>query len=173
MISKRKIAKERRSGRLRGVLKAASKRNIVDDDTRKLVKANRLAALENDNYEEEATGEAYVDDDEDEDVYSTAPSKKKKKGKKDSKRQKLAREKSLDFISTKTFEQILFDESEEEDGIPTYEAAAAAPSMKAPRLFCSVCGFKGKYSCTRCGMQFCSLRCDITHKETRCLKFTE
>jgi len=50
-------------------------------------------------------------------------------------------------------------------------AAAARPSVKPPRKFCSVCGFIGHYSCIRCGMRFCSVKCNDNHKETRCMKF--
>ncbi len=28
------------------------------------------------------------------------------------------------------------------------------------------------YNCTRCGMRYCSIKCNETHKETRCMKFT-
>ena len=35
---------------------------------------------------------------------------------------------------------------------------------------CSICGFSSKYICPRCGLRYCSLACDDTHKETRCIK---
>ena len=54
---------------------------------------------------------------------------------------------------------------------PNYLSVAAAPSTRPPRHFCSVCGFIGQYSCTRCGMRYCSLKCNANHKETRCLKY--
>ena len=57
--------------------------------------------------------------------------------------------------------------------IPTYlTAAAAPPAATAARKFCSVCGFESKYNCARCGMKFCSRKCNAVHTETRCLKFT-
>ena len=56
--------------------------------------------------------------------------------------------------------------------IPTYLTAAAAPPAAAARKFCSVCGFESKYNCARCGMKFCSRKCNAVHTETRCLKFT-
>lgn len=47
----------------------------------------------------------------------------------------------------------------------------AAPPKYPLRLWlCSVCGFKSKYVCARCGYRYCSLACDETHKETRCIK---
>jgi zinc finger HIT domain-containing protein 1 len=53
-----------------------------------------------------------------------------------------------------------------------YASIEAPPSAIPGRKFCSVCGFSGKYSCTRCGMRYCSIRCNNSHKETRCLKFS-
>jgi hypothetical protein len=57
-------------------------------------------------------------------------------------------------------------------GEPNYVSAAAGPSKRPQRQFCSVCGYFGIYTCTRCGMRFCSTRCNNHHKETRCLKFS-
>ena len=57
--------------------------------------------------------------------------------------------------------------------VPTYATAAAPPPRAtAPRKFCSVCGFQSCYNCARCGMRFCSRKCNAVHTETRCLKFT-
>ena len=57
--------------------------------------------------------------------------------------------------------------------IPTYLTAAAGPSVTATaRKYCSVCGFASNYNCARCGMKFCSRKCNAVHAETRCLKFT-
>lgn len=53
-----------------------------------------------------------------------------------------------------------------------YWAIAAAPSARPPRQLCSVCGFRGPYTCTRCAVRFCSIKCGTVHEETRCLKFT-
>jgi zinc finger HIT domain-containing protein 1 len=53
-----------------------------------------------------------------------------------------------------------------------YLSVAAPPSVRPPRQFCSVCGYFGSYSCVRCGMRFCSIRCNKSHKETRCLQLS-
>jgi HIT zinc finger len=53
-----------------------------------------------------------------------------------------------------------------------YLSIAALPSKSATRYFCSVCGFFGTYTCTRCGCRFCCTKCLASHKETRCLKFS-
>jgi hypothetical protein len=55
---------------------------------------------------------------------------------------------------------------------PNYLSINAAPSGKPNRKFCSVCGLLGQYACTRCGMRYCSIKCNSHHKETRCMKFS-
>mmetsp|Transcript_4499 Transcript_4499/g.6756 ORF Transcript_4499/g.6756 Transcript_4499/m.6756 type:complete len:135 (-) Transcript_4499:31-435(-) len=55
--------------------------------------------------------------------------------------------------------------------VPTYLRCTAQPSKRPPRLFCSVCGQHSKYTCTRCGSRSCSIACQQTHKDTRCLKW--
>lgn len=54
-----------------------------------------------------------------------------------------------------------------------YHTIAAKPSVFPARQgFCSVCGYLGSYTCTRCGSKFCSIKCNESHKETRCFKFS-
>ena len=53
-----------------------------------------------------------------------------------------------------------------------YLSIAALPSKSSTRYFCSVCGYFGTYTCTRCGCRFCCTKCLLSHKETRCLKFS-
>ena len=60
-----------------------------------------------------------------------------------------------------------------EDELPNFASTVAKPSKYPRRFFCSVCGFEFKYTCIRCGEKFCSKRCGLIHKETRCLKFTD
>ena len=53
-----------------------------------------------------------------------------------------------------------------------YITAAAGPSKwTAARKFCSVCGFPSTYTCVQCAARICSRKCNVTHTETRCLKF--
>lgn len=57
---------------------------------------------------------------------------------------------------------------------PNYSTAVAPDPAKfnlPRRHFCSVCGYTGKYTCITCGSRFCSINCQATHKETRCLKW--
>ena len=49
------------------------------------------------------------------------------------------------------------------------------PNVETPvikRHFCSVCGFKGNYTCIVCGLRYCSANCQQVHVDTRCLKWT-
>ena len=55
---------------------------------------------------------------------------------------------------------------------PNYISINAGPSGKPARKFCSVCGQQGQYSCTRCGMRYCSIKCNNQHKDTRCMKLS-
>jgi HIT zinc finger len=59
----------------------------------------------------------------------------------------------------------------DEEDPPSYISVAALPSTRPTRAFCSVCGYTGQYTCTRCGCRFCSSKCLSSHRETRCLKF--
>jgi zinc finger HIT domain-containing protein 1 len=57
---------------------------------------------------------------------------------------------------------------------PNYTTAVAPDPAKfnlPQRHFCAVCGFNGKYTCVTCGARFCSINCQTTHKETRCMKW--
>jgi len=57
--------------------------------------------------------------------------------------------------------------------VVNYISAQAPPSTKPMRQFCAVCGFNDRlYTCVVCGMKYCSLTCQETHRDTRCLKYT-
>lgn len=49
-----------------------------------------------------------------------------------------------------------------------YLTAVAPPSKFPPLQLCSVCGYKGKYTCSMCGLKVCDLGCRAVHDETRC-----
>lgn len=56
--------------------------------------------------------------------------------------------------------------------VPNYlRAAVGPPSVTSRRHFCTVCGFTANYTCVRCGVRFCCIRCQKIHNDTRCLKF--
>lgn len=57
---------------------------------------------------------------------------------------------------------------------PNYSTAVVPEPSKfnlPKRKFCGVCGHTGKYTCITCGSRFCSINCQGTHKETRCMKW--
>ena len=51
---------------------------------------------------------------------------------------------------------------------PGYLSAVVPPPKEPPRLFCSVCGYWGKYKCMKCALPFCSHDCEVNHQETQC-----
>jgi len=50
-------------------------------------------------------------------------------------------------------------------------SALVKPSKYPAPQFCSVCLEISKYKCTRCGSRYCSIPCQKTHVETKCVKF--
>jgi zinc finger HIT domain-containing protein 1 len=172
----------------------------VDPETRRQVLAQRLLTLEADNYEEPSlaatmasSGDgAYVDDDLEEEVVQGGSKTKKRKGRgggggsaataaaggaaaaasSTKERASKIASSSSSHHRIKNFEHVLAEEEYDSDTV-NYKTIAADASSRPARQFCSVCGFFAAYTCTRCGLRFCGLRCQQTHKETRCLKFAE
>ena len=72
----------------------------------------------------------------------------------------------------KNFGQLLEEDAVQTPDPPNYLSAQAPPSSLPPRRFCAVCGFVSCQSCPTCGARYCSLKCQETHRETRCLKYT-
>lgn len=57
------------------------------------------------------------------------------------------------------------------DTSPNWASAASrlsANSAVLTRKLCSICGYHGDITCTRCEQRYCSLQCGATHDETRC-----
>ncbi|KAL1923909.1 uncharacterized protein VTP21DRAFT_6944 [Calcarisporiella thermophila] len=142
-------------------------RTVLDEEARRRSVQRRLAELERDNFTEA-------------DISFTAPAisipprkislhpddtKTKRRPTKEIRRLLLVK-KNLNTLIEESRIDLLPPE------VPTYLTADAAPSMYPPRRFCSVCGYIGNYSCTRCGMRYCTLKCLATHEETRCMKVT-
>lgn len=50
---------------------------------------------------------------------------------------------------------------------PSYLTAEMGSSRYPARRLCSVCGWRGLYSCNRCGMRYCGLPCLKVHQDTR------
>ncbi|TNY21544.1 hypothetical protein DMC30DRAFT_196679 [Rhodotorula diobovata] len=55
-----------------------------------------------------------------------------------------------------------------ESKTPNYLTAAAPPPARPPLRLCSVCGYKPRYACLRCGLAYCDIGCRVTHDESRC-----
>ena len=73
----------------------------------------------------------------------------------------------------KNFAQLLEEEAANQaPDTPNYLSAQVPESRKPPRKLCAVCGFPAGYTCVTCGTRYCSLRCQETHQDTRCLKWT-
>jgi len=160
----------RSSGRIRELSKRVK---TLDAEQREEIKQNaknaRLESLENDNYQEEAVpedDEFVIEDDDD-----LLLSKRKKKARKTA-REMFKDAKKKKFVA-KNFNTVLEEAALDTfpPHFPSYLTVAAAPSMLPQRHFCSVCGYFANYTCTQCGSRFCSVRCNSTHKETRCMKF--
>eukprot|EP00026_Physarum_polycephalum_P019150 Phypoly_transcript_21021.p1 GENE.Phypoly_transcript_21021~~Phypoly_transcript_21021.p1 ORF type:complete len:194 (+),score=24.69 Phypoly_transcript_21021:48-584(+) len=165
------LSERRASGRIRELSKRVK---IVDTETREELRQSarsaRLEALESDNYQEEVNNDddEYVDLVDDEDDFMGPKKKRPRKTAREMFKQ--PKKKKFAFPSFNT----VLDESGLEAypaHVPTYLTAAAAPSKFPTKNFCSVCGFFANYSCTQCGARFCCIKCNATHKETRCLKF--
>lgn len=71
------------------------------------------------------------------------------------------------LASRKTLSNLL---DEDQQGSQSLNELISPPAKYPLKHLCSVCGFQGIYSCMKCGLRYCSLKCDSTHKETRCLK---
>lgn len=144
---------------------------LMSSDNRTQAAIARLEALENDNagletVEVNDDDEASLDD-EDQGYIQ----KKQPKGTKRKTRQAKALEARK---APRTFLELLHEANLESlpPHVPSYlKAAVGAPSSTSRRHFCTVCGSAANYTCVRCGMRFCSCRCQNIHNDTRCQKF--
>ncbi|KAJ4839802.1 SWR1 complex subunit 6 [Turnera subulata] len=145
---------------------------LASTDNRTQAAIARLEALENDNTGMDAV-EAVDDDeaslDDEDDVYVQ---KRHAKGTKRKTRQAKALENAR--RAPRNFLELLHEANLESlpPNVPSYlKAAVGPPSSTSRRHFCTVCGFSSNYTCVKCGMRFCSIRCKNIHDDTRCLKF--
>lgn len=144
---------------------------LMSSDNRTQAAIARLEALENDNagletVEVNDDDEASLDD-EDQGYIQ----KKQPKGTKRKTRQAKALEARK---APRTFLELLHEANLESlpPHVPSYlKAAVGPPSSTSRRHFCTVCGSAANYTCVRCGMRFCSCRCQNIHNDTRCQKF--
>ncbi|GAB2274279.1 SWR1 complex subunit 6 [Dionaea muscipula] len=145
---------------------------LASSDNRTQAALARLEALENDNAGVE-TVEIIDDDDaslDDEDQGYVQ--KKQSMNMKRKTRQGKARENAKK--GPRSFLDLLHEANLESlpPHVPSYlTAAVGPPSSSSRRSFCTVCGFTANYTCVRCGVRFCCIRCQGIHNDTRCLKF--
>lgn len=145
---------------------------LASSDNRNQAVLARLEALENDNAGIETVeinddDEASLDDDDDEAYVQRKQSMSKRKT-----RQAKARENAKK--APRTFLELVHEANLESlpPHVPSYlRAAVGPPSSTSRRNFCTVCGFTANYTCVRCGVRFCCIRCQNIHNDTRCLKF--
>ncbi|KAG5567061.1 hypothetical protein RHGRI_002584 [Rhododendron griersonianum] len=144
---------------------------LASSDNRTQAALARLEALENDNPGAEMI-EINSDDDASLDDEDQVYTKKQSKSTKRKTRQAKALENAKK--APRTFLELLHEANLESlpPHLPSYlRAAVGPPSSTTRRHFCTVCGFTAKYTCIRCGMRFCAIRCQNIHNDTRCLKF--
>lgn len=132
---------------------------VMDEIARKRRLKHELDQLERDNYHEDPHANLML-------------SKKVPKFEEGKGGDKQDRRRSNVRVRVLNFAQLLDEDSKRTP--PNYSTAAAPdPSVYhiPTRHFCGVCGLTGKYTCITCGSRFCSINCQGTHKETRCMKW--
>lgn len=145
---------------------------LASSDNRTQAALARLEALENDNAGMEMIEINDDDDaslDEDDEVHTQ---RRLSKGTKRKTRQAKALENAKK--APRTFLELLHEANLDSlpSHVPSYlKAAVGPPSSTSRRHYCTVCGFTSNYTCVRCGVRFCSRRCQTIHNDTRCLKF--
>eukprot|EP01039_Chlorochromonas_danica_P001212 gene1211-1322_t len=162
---------------------------VVDEDTRRSNIEQRLLALESDNYNERETlGMGNADDEAYESEEEEGNGRRKKRAKTAPKNKDIRSKWTNRPV--KPLERLLLDngispdavgqqhdqqqqqQQQQQQIINYYTIAAAPPRIRTTHPFCSVCGYLGHYNCTRCGSRYCSIKCNESHMETRCLKFS-
>lgn len=162
-------------------------RRILDEATRQRRQRKALESLDRDNHLDEPQNELKLSRNLpkfEEDLNGSGSgsmigaggSAKKKRRGKSSVGAKLRMRKTLQILLEE--EHILMtsgnnSSGEEANERGSYFQAQIPPSLLPARRFCAVCGFEGPYTCVQCGARYCSVKCGETHKDTRCLKWTE
>ncbi|KAM0789855.1 hypothetical protein ACM66B_006701 [Microbotryomycetes sp. NB124-2] len=154
--------------------RAAAAGAPVDHDFVSRRVKRHLAELEKTNYSEQGTAanvfRQNADDDADE-ASGRGTASYSSEDPQGRKRKKTMAVRSL-LLYRKSLATLLEENEGEQFPKPTYTymTAAARPSTFPPLQLCSVCGYKGKYVCGKCGMRFCDLGCKAIHEDNRCEK---
>jgi zinc finger HIT domain-containing protein 1 len=159
----------------------------IDDETKRLVAADRLAQLERDqaaaSMESVGVGDDLweVSDESD----SGGKVKQRRKSTSTAAKAKLSAAVKGETLVTqgqrrkrRTIEMVLMDEPAALADRDTFLSIEAPPASKfsnirPPLRLCSVCSYISTYKCLRCGTNFCSLPCNAIHRDTKCLKFAD
>ncbi|XP_077233070.1 HIT-type Zinc finger family protein [Tasmannia lanceolata] len=145
---------------------------LASTDNRTQAALARLEALENDNARVELVE---INDDDDASLDDDDQAYIQKRQSKNMKR-KTRQAKALENAkkAPRSFIELLHEANLEAlpPHVPSYlRASVGPPTSSSHSHFCTVCGFTANYTCVRCGMRFCSCRCQVIHTDTRCLKF--
>jgi zinc finger HIT domain-containing protein 1 len=141
---------------------------VLDETTRERRQKKVLEALEMDNLHEEPHADLVMSKKAPK-FQETLEATRSKPG--PSKKRKLRGTEYYKKYS-KTFQQLLEEDwTRPNEKGPTYSTIEAPPPKRPPRKLCNVCGFPCGYTCIQCGVSFCSVKCNTTHRETRCLKW--
>lgn len=134
---------------------------VMDDIARKRRLKHELDSLERDNYHEDPHANLTL-------------SKKVPKFEDGIKTGEKSIERRRSNLRLRTLNLVQLIEEDSKRPGPNYTTATAPTPDKynqPRRHFCGVCGLTGKYTCITCGSRFCSITCQATHKETRCMKW--
>jgi len=143
--------------------RATDQGRILDDAARSRRQKKALEALELDNYHEEPHADLVMSKKAPKFQESLDGTKKKK------------RQRTDEYFKSKyrkNLSQLIQEDFISKPQGPNYSMAEASESIYPRRNFCSVCGYFSYYTCVQCGSRFCSIKCQATHKDTRCLKYT-
>ncbi|CAG0903542.1 unnamed protein product [Darwinula stevensoni] len=150
---------------LRGTAGGSEGRRILDDATRHRRQKKALDALEMDNFQDDPHANLVM--------HKKAPKFDENLETKTPKRRRTRTSEYLKQRFKKNFAMLLEEERTVGDEAGnSYSKARAPPSCFSPRKFCAVCGDVSPYTCISCGARYCSVKCQGTHADTRCLKWT-
>ena len=171
---------------MRRIRKFGDSMKQVDDETRRLIAAERLKQLQRDQAAS-AVDAVGVDNDlwepsEESDAEGKVSKRKSSVGTAKTKHAAMLKGEVLKTSGQRrgrrTIEMVLMDEPAilpDRDTFLSVEvpAASKAPGSRPALKLCSVCSYPSGYKCIRCGTNFCSIPCNTVHRETKCLKFAD
>lgn len=147
-----------------GRLKDSNQRRVLDEATRLRRAKQAIEALDNDNFHDDPHGDLVANKNAPKFHDTLTTRERKKRG-----------AKSADYYKFKyrrTLPQMIEYEAACRPDERCFIDVSAPPSKLPRRHLCAVCGFPAPYSCITCGTRYCSINCQKTHAETRCLKWT-